>query len=123
MAFEAAGLNYGNALATTDLSLAQYCFVKLVSGGVTTPVNSGEFAFGVLQNNPKLNESANIRFVGITKIVLGATVADAGLVQTDNQGHAIPYASGAAIVPLGQVINGGQEGDITEMVLFQRLVP
>lgn len=123
MAFEAAGLNYGNSVATTDLSAAQYYFVKLVSGGITTPINPGEFAFGVLQNNPKINESANVRFAGITKIILGAAVSDAAIVQTDNQGRAVPFSGGAAMMPLGQVINGGQAGDITEMLLFQNLIP
>jgi len=119
MAFDAAGLNYGSALATTDLSLSQYKFAKLVSGGITTTTVAGEFAMGVLQNNPKQNESANVRFIGVTKITLGATVPDAGIVQTDNQGRAVPFTGAAGMVPLGQVINGGQVGDITEMFLFQ----
>lgn len=119
MAFDAVGLNYGSAVATIDLRLLQYHFVKLVSGGVAIPTVNGEFAVGVLQDNPKQNEPANVRFVGVTKIMLGATVPDASIVQTDSQGCAVPYVAGAGIVPLGQVIHGGQTGDITEMFLFQ----
>ena len=62
--------------ASADLSALQYTFVKLdVNGKVVGCTVAGEKTIGVLQNKPKLGESAVIRPMGLSKVVASAAIA------------------------------------------------
>ena len=75
MAFEYTGLSY-TAEASADLSADQYKAVQIdVNGRIALEAAALAIA-GVLQNNPDaLGQAASVKHAGVTKAVLGATVA------------------------------------------------
>lgn len=77
----------GGFSASADLSAKQYYFVK-ISGDYTVDVCSvdGEFAFGVLQNEPASGQAATVECTGISKVVAGEALTAGDLVGTDANG-------------------------------------
>ena len=101
--------------AGADLSAKQFRFVKQSNTGVVTACTvAGEQALGVLQNNPTSGHNASVGYEGITKVVLGGTVAIGDLVSTDTAGRAVTASSG---VVLGECIVGGAVGQIGAVLL------
>lgn len=101
--------------AGADLSAKQYRFVKQANTGAVSACSvAGEQALGVLQNNPTSGKNAEVAYEGLTKVVLGGTVAIADLVSTDTAGRAVTASSG---VVLGECIKGGSVGEIGTILL------
>ena len=82
MSFDNVNHHALSRVAGADLSAAQYKAVKLNSSGAAVLAGAGEFAIGILQNNPASGVAAMIATVGaISKakaggsITAGATVA------------------------------------------------
>lgn len=98
MAYE--GNQYGkwSGVANSDLSGAQYKFVKLITGGNSDLVDlcSGvtDIPFGVLQNNPKQGEEAEIVIGGVTKVSSDAALARGNEIGTSADGQAAVYVPG-----------------------------
>jgi hypothetical protein len=70
MAWEGILIKLPNLVAGEDLSLYQYCFVALDStaGKVVKVASAASRPIGVLQNNPKLDEEAEVAVFGVTKV-------------------------------------------------------
>lgn len=62
--------------AGQDLSSSQYCFVDIeaTSGDAVLP-SAGGRAIGVVQNDPEDGDAASVAISGISKVILGGTVA------------------------------------------------
>jgi hypothetical protein len=94
MAFEEDVLDVA-LLTTTDLSAAQYCFVKLTAAG-TVGICSGttDNIIGVLQNKPvgtvAVPNVARVRVYGVSRIFAATSALTYGsLVGTDASGHGV----------------------------------
>lgn len=76
----------------------QFLFVQLSTAadytiGLATGV--GAQVFGVLQNKPSTGIAADVRFMGVTKLVSGSTAIGAGmLLENTTGGVAIPQTTG-----------------------------
>lgn len=83
-------------VAGADLSAAQYLFVKFGStaGQVKPVAASTDAAFGVLQNDPKSGEEAEVAIGGLAKVVAGTSVGwtAGGAVGWNTTGQAVPIA-------------------------------
>jgi len=98
--------------ADADLTTKRFRCVK-VTGNYTIGVCTvaGEAGYGVLQNKPNLGEEANVRDLGVSKIIVGAGGLTANdLWQTDANGAAIVAASGD--VAMGRVLAGAAATEI-----------
>lgn len=103
-------------VAGADLSSSQYKFVESNSSGTATVCNTaGEYALGVVQNDPTSGQAATIAVSGVSKVVLGGTVAINDQISTDNSGRAIAATTGHKI--LGIAIVGGAVGNIGSVLL------
>src|SRR5262245_53725531 len=94
------GLRIPGLRAGADLSAQQYRFVKpgAAEGEVIAVTASGERAIGVLLDNPKLGNVAEVASFEITEITAGAAIPYGADVQTDAQGRAIPAVAGGAVL-------------------------
>jgi hypothetical protein len=71
MAWEGILIKLPNLVAGEDLSLYQYCFVALDTsnaGKVVKVASAASRPIGVLQNNPKADEEAEVAVFGVTKV-------------------------------------------------------
>lgn len=113
MASESPGFQF-SANAGADLSTKQYLFVKASGVDVVVSAAGGDVTIGVLQNDPLQDQSANVMSDGISKIIMGATVAAGVEVMSDSAGRAIAATAtnralgvtriGAAIDQAGSVL-------------------
>ena len=96
--------------AAADLSALQYTFVKLdANGNLIAAAAAGEKCVGVLQNKPKLGETATVRPVGTSKVVASAAIAAGDYVATTAAGQAktalrLVQASGNASNVMGMAM-------------------
>ena len=105
-----------SAVAGADLSSSQFKFVESNSSGTVTVTNAaGEYALGVLQNNPASGQAATVAIGGISKVVLGGTVAINDQISTDASGRAIAATTGHKIVGIAR--KGGAVGEIGSVLL------
>jgi hypothetical protein len=75
MAFEFPLLRPGIFVAAEDLSTHQFKFVKVTANGVVRCTVDGEYADGVLQNNPAAGQAAEVEMRGITRVVVATSEA------------------------------------------------
>lgn len=103
--------------ANADLSTKQYLFVEMdTSGNVGACNSAGELAIGVLQNDPDASgRAATVAIGGVSKVVLGGTVAINAKVATTAAGKADTAASGNHV--MGICVKGGVLNDIGEVLL------
>lgn len=103
-------------LAGADLSTKQFCFVKMDTTADQVVLSvAGNAAIGVLQDKPTSGHAGAVAIDGVTKVVLGGTVAAGALVASDASAHAVTAATGAHI--LGVCKRGGVVGEIGELIL------
>ena len=101
--------------ANTDLSAKQFYFVAINSSGYMAVAGAGD-ADGVLQNKPSAQyHAASWAYGGITKVVLGGTVAIGARVTSDSSGKCVTAGSGE--ITLGLCLVGGDSGDIGTILL------
>ena len=75
--------------AMSDLRTKQFCFVALLDdNSVELPSATTEVTVGVLQNKPNAGEAASVRILGLSKIILGATIAPGAVLATTAAGQA-----------------------------------
>ena len=99
-------LDIPGLLAGASLTTKQFHAVKLAAtaGEVVCVTASTDDAIGILQNNPADGEVAEVRFLGVSKMAMAATVAlaaDLGW-NTTGQGSA---RSGATSKAFGRVVD------------------
>lgn len=104
----------------SDMSALQFCGVILDSAnafGVKAPTGTGQEIIGVLQNKPLSGEAAEIMTHGITKIVLGGTVAVGDALYCDAAGkfQLSVAADGKQIV--GYALQAGALNEVVSMFL------
>jgi hypothetical protein len=107
-------------VAGADLSSKQYTFVKLDSSGQAVAAAAAtDIPIGVLQNAPTSGQEAEVLISGGSKLVLGGTVAAAGVVSTSSAGAgvAIVHGTDTTKFALGQAITGGASGEIVTVVV------
>jgi hypothetical protein len=85
------------------------------SGQWQKQTSAGGAVQGVLQNNPASGEAAEVAVYGKCLMELGGTVAAGARVQITTDGTGITAASGDNVV--GVCVNGGEDGDIAEVLL------
>ena len=107
-------------LAGAALTTKQYYFVKLAStaGEVVTCDATTDVAIGVLQNNPADGEPAEVRALGVTKVVCSSTAVTAGSLigwnaegQAENRTQTGSRFAGVALAA------SSTDGDITSILL------
>jgi hypothetical protein len=76
-------------VAAADLSTKQFYGVKIDSNGKAALAAAGEFAIGILQNNPALGVAATVRISGASKGIAGAAITAGALVTTDANGKIV----------------------------------
>ncbi len=114
--------------ASGDLDAVQYRFVRpaqtsrfvLQANGASNP-----YTVGVLQNDPRNGEAANVRTNGTTLLYMdcaASAVVYGGLITSSSVGLGIPQGSTSGSAPaLGMVISGGISsgcGILAEVLLF-----
>lgn len=104
MAYEIPVLDISLPCSTADLSSRQYHFVNLSTAGKIGLASLGGRAIGVLQNKPSASELAQVRVMGITKVVSDGSVGPGELVASSTIGKA--QASTAGSYRLGVVVSG-----------------
>lgn len=81
-------------LANADLSAKQYYCVTLTSDKAAVGTSAGEAIFGILQNEPEADETADICIFGVCKARFGGTVAIGSLLTPDADGELVATTSG-----------------------------
>jgi hypothetical protein len=85
----------GSYTAAADLSALQYQFVKFnSSGGVVAIAAVTDIPAGVLQNQPKSGQIAEVLIVGGTKLKASAAIALPALLGVDTTGRGKKIAAG-----------------------------
>lgn len=117
MAYEADLKIIPGLVAAADLSAKQFTFVNVDSNGaVAANTTEGEVVAGVLQDAPDAaGKTASPAYAGITKVVLGATVAAGADVMSDTSGRAIAATTGKFI--RGKLLEGGDADEIGTLLL------
>lgn len=73
---------------TVDLSNSQFCAVAVDANGNAVLPAAGGIAIGVLQNNPKANQTASVRVAGISYLVASAAITAGSPIAVDATGKA-----------------------------------
>jgi hypothetical protein len=118
--------------AAADLSGKQYYAVKVDSTGKAALGAAGDFVIGYLVNKPTAGQAATIVYSGVSKALLGGTVAAGATVACDANGKTVDATeaktntsdAGAAADPLiasnviGVALVGGVAGDIVPVLVL-----
>lgn len=104
--------------AGEDLSAKQYHFIKIDNGtGKAVAVNGAtDRPFGVLQNNPKSGQEAEVLIVGGTKIAAGGTASAGQPLFANSSAKAVTLAfgtTGSAAYVVGTFVAAGSASAIT----------
>lgn len=93
MATEGTGLiEGGNLIAGADLSAKQYFAVtaSTATDRMVVVSGAGDDAVGILQNKPTSGLPAEVKYMGYSKAVAGATITTGARLMTDASGKLIP---------------------------------
>jgi hypothetical protein len=120
MAVEVPGRSDGTRRAAADMSVKadyQYRFVIVdATGRAARTTGAGAAVYGVLQNDPGLNQAATIMIDGMSKMRSGAAVAVGAPVTTDNVGRVVEAETGDQILGTCLVASAA-EGEIISVQL------
>jgi hypothetical protein len=128
MAVEGPGLNLGYALAGDDFSSAaaldgpggtgQFLAVVQSSTADLTMKLAGANVpiAGIIQNTPTIGQAADVRFLGGSKIVAGATITAGDVLMTDANGRGITHTTGHWAVGIA-LNNAAAAGVIIEALI------
>lgn len=110
MAYEIPVFNLGTLKAGADLSAStnQFKFVKLDgSGDVVLCTGATDIPVGVLQNNPRLGEAADLGVLGVYKVQGDANLAIGDLIGTSADGQADAKTPGTDVTEyvVGRVLD------------------
>jgi hypothetical protein len=112
MALQVPGFTNGICRAAADLSTHQFKFMR-VSAEFEVNLNTtlGAPCIGILQDKPTAGVAAAVMIDGISKVRLGATLAAGAEVMSSAAGLAVA-ATGAGMVVMGILLEGGANGEI-----------
>jgi hypothetical protein len=100
----------------------QFFIMKIDSDGRAAVAGAADAAMmGVLQNKPKQYEAANIRQLGITKVICGDTITCGAKVTSDGAGEAV--AAAATNKYVGTAMETGADGRIISVLLEHGYMP
>lgn len=117
MATEAPIFAHSHCTASADLSstgtslqgpngTAQFLAVKISGvGTVTVAAANSDVVHGILQNDPKSGQAANVAFGGISKAVAGAAITAGAVLMSDTSGRVITQTSPGTNPCLGQALD------------------
>ena len=89
MAYEVPVLNVPGQVASEDLSDWQFRYVYQSGEGKVSKISAGDDpALGILQNRPKLGESAQVMMFGVSKCVAGSAFSLTAVLGHDDFGKA-----------------------------------
>lgn len=83
--------------AGADLSAKQFYLVKLDSSGRVVLAGAAERAIGVLQNKPLAGEAAQVRVLGVSKVISGYSFGVGTVLASDSAGKAVASSSAKPI--------------------------
>ena len=115
MAYDIPLLRCGQHYSGEDLSDNQYRAVKVNSSSQVVLAGATEAIAGVLQNKPENGQSCLIEMKGISRGVLGATVASGAEVEVDSNGKFVTYSAG---IKVGYCLEGGDADEIGTIKLY-----
>jgi hypothetical protein len=99
-------LDLSNFVAAANLSAAQYKIVEITGAGqVNVCNNAADRPLGILQNKPRLGETAIVRVLGVSKVVADAQLAVDANYGTSGDGEAVAKVNAGDLV-LGRVLEG-----------------
>lgn len=106
-------------LAYVDLDTKQYHFVKETANGIELCSAATDRPAGILQNDPKAGESAQIMRLGKSKLVCGGTIALGDQIGTDNAGKGDTKVAGTDTTNyvVGSACEGGAVNEIISVVV------
>lgn len=105
-------LEVRSVAANSDLSTKQYYVVKLNSSNKALLCDADGVAYGILQDKPAAaGRAAKVAVAGVSKCVLGGTVAAGDVVNCDGNGKVVGIATGDGRM-LGICRVGGSAGQI-----------
>jgi hypothetical protein len=120
MAVEVPGRSDGTRRAAADMSVkANYQYRAVVvdsTGRVARNTVSGGSVYGILQNDPGLNQAATVMIDGMTKMRAGAAVAVGAKVMSDTAGRAITATTGLQVLGTA-LVAAAAEGEIISVQL------
>lgn len=102
MAYEQFG-PFITAPAGVDLSASQYKAVKLDADGNAVLAGAGEFAVGILVDDPKLGQTATIQVSNVSKAVAGAAFQAGDLLTPNATGQLVEATVAAANTTTGAI--------------------
>ncbi len=90
MGYEEKLVTIGSMKAGADLRTYQFCFVEVSADGTVNKCNAvTDLPMGILQNKPNLGEAATVAIGGISKVLLGASIAAGDKIGTSATGTAV----------------------------------
>lgn len=95
MPFEIPVLDLPHLSAAADLSAKQFFIVKRTGVDAINVAGAGEQCYGVLQDNPVLNDEGRVRVYGVTKVVAGGVIAEGDPIASDAAGKAKAAVKGS----------------------------
>lgn len=101
-----------------DLSSSQYLGVVLNSSAKAAVAGVGTRIVGVLQNKPKTTDTAQVRVMGVTKMVAGGTVAAGDPVCVNASGQAITAVAASGNYIVGTAEEAGVVNQIITVLLM-----
>lgn len=115
-------MSFDNGLKTSfslpagaDLTAKQFCGVVCNSSGAAAAAGAAAFVVGILQNKPNTGQPATITYGGVSKGLLGGTVAAGAKVTTDAAGKFVTATTGQAVA--GTALVGGSSGEVVPILV------
>ena len=101
-------------VAPSTLATKQFYFVKLGSTGFVICSGATDAPYGVLQNNPAANGTAEVTALGLSKVVAGGTIAIGDKIGTDANGAGVAYVPGTDTTKyiVGKAVSAAASGEV-----------
>lgn len=121
MAWEAEGKDL-SLLTVTDLSAAQYHFVKLSADNtVAICAQTTDKPIGILQNKPVgasgAAKAARVRVIGVSRLVAGGQLVAGNDIGTHSDGTGVAKSADKDII-MGQVLEGAASGGVATVAIY-----
>jgi hypothetical protein len=106
--------------AGEDLSNAQFLAVALDSNGKVVKAKSDTLPIGILQDKPKEGQAANVRMLGISKVVAGGAIEIGDVLTADDDGRLIAASTG--YYPIGIALEAAAQAGqvVTAFILPEK---
>jgi len=128
MAVQSAHVYDKSFVAAQDLSSSQFYILSssaddVVAICVASSAGGSGRAWGVLQNNPTSGNAANVRRLGMSKVVASSsgTIAVGAFVGCSTGGLAVSATTGFWVIGIAASATTGGSGQIVEVVMSPQL--